>query len=368
MKRYLAILLLSTLLFSFAACGEDAGTIDITDEWELVGANEAKGSAITVSSARTALNYLTGEYNMAEDRVGKKPVAISVNNFDASWPQSGISKADLLVEIETEGGITRLMGVYADYRDIESVGSVRSLRDQFIEALFPLDPIIFHIGTSIYADKALAEHGMVTIDANLYTKAVFRDPGRVGRYDKEHTYFTSATYIEDAISQLGVSEDAKQRRIDTFFDFREPDSEPIVPSTGEANQVTFKFSPSGYDGDFRYDEASGKYLKFQRGKAHIDAGAGDAQLSFTNVLVLTANTKVIDEKGLIDVDYDLGGKGYYFSNGAYEAVDWKKVGYEGTFTMTTADGVDLTINTGNTMLCIVSTKYADTIEIDGTKV
>ena len=54
-----------------------------------------------------------------------------VNNIVAARPSAAPSKADILFEIKVEGGITRFMPVFTDYKTIGEIGPVRSGRDQF---------------------------------------------------------------------------------------------------------------------------------------------------------------------------------------------------------------------------------------------
>ncbi len=46
----------------------------------------------------------------------KRPVAVMVSNIKAALPQYGIDEADIVYELPVEGGITRLMAIYADFR------------------------------------------------------------------------------------------------------------------------------------------------------------------------------------------------------------------------------------------------------------
>lgn len=52
-----------------------------------------------------------------------------IGNNDKSRPQHGLDQADLYVEAETEGGITRIMAVFANAARVPSqLGPVRSAR------------------------------------------------------------------------------------------------------------------------------------------------------------------------------------------------------------------------------------------------
>ncbi len=139
MKKIIAALLLAALALTLSGCEKNAIIIDPLED-ELAGTSDYYGT-VEVSADKTAYNYLTGNNDMAADLVGKRPYAVSVNNILECWPQYGLSQADIIYEIETEGGITRMMALFMDIRGVPLIGSIRSLRDQFSEAVYPLDPI-----------------------------------------------------------------------------------------------------------------------------------------------------------------------------------------------------------------------------------
>ena len=375
MKRFTSMVLVALLLFSFVACGNktDGGSGDSTwspdtnianDPWLIQGTGSE--GALTVSSAKIALNPLTGQSNMPEDRVGKRPIAVSVNNIVAALPQYGISAADYILEIETEGGITRLMCLYSDTREIEKIGSLRSLRDQFIEALYPIDPLIVHFGTSVYADTILLRYNLRMLDAMIITPACWTDTNRVATgYASEHTKFTGGSAIEKGITGANIITDTKST--DMAFNFVDENAPKVVPSEGTASSLHYYFFNSksySYDGDFRYDAASGKYLKFQHDKPHVDA-SNDKQLEFDNVIVLFAEIDLIpgQDKGLVKVDYDKGGTGYYFTQGHYESFKWEKSDFMANFKFIGSNGEELDINVGKTHMGIIRNSYKDSFEI-----
>lgn len=347
------------LAIGIAGCGKKTPEIPDLDFWEaLEGSGQAGG--LVVDATRDAFNPLTGISDMPRDRVGMRPLAVSVNNISMSWPQYGVSDADIVYEIETEGGITRLMCVYSDLREINQIGSVRSLRDQFMNCTFPYDALIVHIGTSIYADQEIAKHNYRTLDGNLIWDAIFTDSSRSGSYAPEHTKFTSGSAVYAGIEKAGLKMESNSDI--AAFNFREV-GDTFVPTGGDANQITFLYSNKTYDGDFRYDEASGKYLKFQRGKEHMDAG-NDTQLAFDNVFLLFANVSQRGTTELIEVDYAAGGTGYYFTQGRYVEFEWTKPDYSTNFSFTDkATGEELSINTGKSMVAVVRNDNMDTLEI-----
>ncbi len=361
MKRMTALFLCILLTTTLAGCSTlETEGIDLALEDEIYAASQPDATEV-VGSDKTAYNYLTGEYTLAQDRVGYRPYCVSINNISACWPQYGIAQADMMIEIETEGGITRMMAIYADARGVEKIGSVRSLRDQFIEATYPLDPIIVHIGTSIYADRAIAENNIRTLDGNMVPRVYTTDQVRMQSYSSEHCKFTSYDLITKMVKEVDI-DPMSNSSYASYFNFAKP-GEPVTLSGGAAEQVTFQFSSNTYDGDFRYDSTTGTYLKFQRNQKQMDAGI-NAQLAFENVLVLFANIETVEFKaGLVKVDYVSGGTGYYFSQGRYEEFHWVKDDYGSLFEFTKADGTPLVMNPGKTCLCVTRASLSSTFKI-----
>ena len=362
-KRTLCLAYICLLILTMAACRSAplGGIPDPNDEWDSLTSSEY--GTVPVTSAKTAYNYLTGEMNMAQDRVGLRPYCVSVNNLEASWPQKGIEAADIILEMETEGGITRMMCLYTDTREISLIGSVRSLRDQFIEAIYPVDPIIVHIGTSTYADKAISDHGLQTIDGNRFPSAIYIDPERQN-YHSEHTKFTSGLLIHNAIDKLNINPESRMKH-KSFFPFV-PEGQSAVMTTTGLSRISFLFSNTGYDGDFRYDSDSDSWYKFQHNQPQIDSGleAEGAQLHFTNVLILFADIRTIENtKGLVSVNYQTGGTGIYCTGDGLVEFTWSKGDYESLFQMVLTDGSDLMLNPGKTMMCIVRNTYQDSLEL-----
>ena len=71
------------------------------------------------------ISYLTGEY-VPEEIGRRRPVAIMLNNLRPACPQAGIANAGVVYEAPVEGGITRLMGVFEDYDNLDKIGYVKS--------------------------------------------------------------------------------------------------------------------------------------------------------------------------------------------------------------------------------------------------
>ena len=60
-------------------------------------------------------NLLTGVPDLTDGAIGKRPVAVMVNNVSYAMPQYGVGQADIIFEIPVEGDATRFMALYGDY-------------------------------------------------------------------------------------------------------------------------------------------------------------------------------------------------------------------------------------------------------------
>lgn len=101
-----------------------------------------------------------------------------VNNIVAARPQRGLSKADILFEIKVEGGITRFMPVFTDYKTVGEVGPVRSGRDQFFRLILPWQALYIHEGQSVVMQQYAIDYDYGKLNNNDGANG-YRDYGRV---------------------------------------------------------------------------------------------------------------------------------------------------------------------------------------------
>lgn len=141
-----------------------------------------------------------------------------VNNAQAALPQRGIGSADAVFEMVTEGGITRLLALYADKDTVPQVGPVRSARDQHLQCAMPLNSVIVHIGTSIYAENLLNQYQYSTINGMYLgsTSFVFDEARRAAGYANEHCWYTDAAIDCSGDGKAGLSGTAPARPLFEF--------------------------------------------------------------------------------------------------------------------------------------------------------
>lgn len=324
-SKILSIVLIACTILTLAACGKDLPTASTED----VSSEPAVKEVV--------LNRLTGLPLENEDAAKSKPVAIMINNIKvAQSVQSGLENADIIFETEVEGGITRMMAVFADVTSIKgNIGTVRSARVVYPNIAAGLGAIYFHAGKDkVYCGPEMVRIGIESLDLlNGYSKRIKNG------LSSEHTLYTNAEYLQKAIKDNKFSGATKT---EPFANFTK-DDETVTPAGGSAINVSVPFS-SSYVTKFTYNAESGKYEKQKPASACAE--------TYKNLLILKTPMSHYSNGKHRNISLE-GGSGYYVSNGAVEEIKWTKGDAHEAFVFTKADGTTLTINAGNSYVGIL---------------
>lgn len=363
MKKLLSVLLVLAMLLALAACGgSPASSIPEPESPSALQPEASKPQPEVTVPEDPPLPYvnpLTGE-GLASDISAYRPYAIMLNNIKQALPQSGNAQADLYYELPEEGGITRIMAVYQDLTGVGKLGSIRSTRPYYVQLAYSLDSILIHAGGSAAAYTALDQLAMEDIDSLGKGSSVFyRDQARLDAGKSlEHTLYADSDTIQDWVSSSSGYR-TEQESVSTFHTFVEDGT----PADGlAANTVTVPFS--GYKtGVFRYDAEHGVYQVEEFDAPYIDEQTGE-QITVTNVLVIQTSISTIkgDSKGRLNIELLGSGSGYYACGGKYIPIVWSKADYSDPYTLTTAQGEEISLGVGKTYINIVSTKQDITFE------
>lgn len=269
-------------------------------------------------------NLLTGLPDLTDEAIGKRPVAVMVNNIPAAMPQYGVEKADIIFEIPVEGDQTRFMALYADYTTVPKICAIRSCRYYFPALSQGFDA--FYVNWGI--DDSIADY-LEALNLDQYD-GIYNAGGLFGRdtdrqnqgYSLEHTGYFDGTKFAEVVKKDGKRTDLADDKKDTAFKFNGL-NEQIKPSGDACKKVSIDFGAQS--ATLTYDADSNTYKKEINGKEQIDGKTGN-QLAFTNVFVLETSISVRDDIGHKEIDWD-GGEdsvGYYISNGAMQKIHWSK--------------------------------------------
>ncbi len=378
-KRILALLLLAVMIL--AGCGgngevsnapeSNTASNEASDIVSDTVSNESSESIVSdevsdESSEPVELgnrNILTGLYNLSDEAVGKRPVAIMVNNIPAAMPQYGIDKAEVVFEIPVEGHQTRLMCLYGDYTQLPQVCSVRSCRKYFPAIALGFDAIYVNYGQNPVITSYVNSLGIVQYDGSPYGANLFiRDKDRLNAgYAIEHTLYFDGPNFPAATVKHKTNMDLAENKQGTAFKFPENADEQIIPEGEACTDIYIDFGAN--ESGFTYNEETKTYFKtFYNSKKNkvepqVDGKSG-IQFEFKNVIVLHTpvayDPDAVYSKGQHRLINWKGGKNceaYYISNGVKQRIYWVKNSEKDSMKFYDMDGNELTLNCGKTYIC-----------------
>ena len=155
MKRFFAIIL-SVCLF-LTACTQTPveTTPPTTTETAAPTTQETTVETTAETTVETTVETTAAAYDYRHPLNGQplaepwngRPTAVVLNNIYQCLPQHGVTDADIIYELETEGGITRLLGIFSSLEGIGNIGPVRSARSFFNSIALSYTAPIIHCGS-----------------------------------------------------------------------------------------------------------------------------------------------------------------------------------------------------------------------------
>ncbi len=298
----------------------------------------------------TGKNLLMGDIAPPTSDVEKKspftqrPFAVIIENAPAARPQSGLSQADIVYEIMTEGGITRFLAIFQS-EDVEKIGPLRSARPYFVMKAAEHNAVLVHCGGSVEAYTYLQQLALDHIDEMKNFKAFWRSKDR----NPPHNLYTSLASLKGEGNKLG---------------YNKPVLASYFPVSGNLNLGDEAFSSAkkieinytnNYRVSFEYDPTRNIYLRKVNGETHIDALNGNPITSRTLIVQVTKQT-VKDEEGRLAINFVGKGRGWACFQGKLIPVIWSKPTLEGKTSYYLENGEKLVMPPGKVWIEVVDEK------------
>lgn len=352
LQKLVMTFVLLLILASLGACGKKDETEGENVDTENTAKVEEQERDAEEVIEFTNLNRLTGLNDLTDGAVGKRPVAVMVNNVKAALPQYGTAEADIIFDIVVEGDQTRLMALYADYTQVPYICSVRSCRYYYAALAKGFDAYYIHWGQ----DEAILDY-LNSLNLDKFN-GMSNEGGLFGRnqerlnsgYVLEHTGDFDGGKLVTAIEKAGMRTELLEEKQGTVFNFNEY-GQVVQPEGDACSKVFIDFGAQ--TATLQYNEDTNTYFKEFNGEPHMDAST-NTQLEFTNVFVLETSIQVRDSAGYKTLDWQGGtdSVGYYVSNGAVQKVHWIKESESDYLKFYNEDGEELSINRGKSYIAI----------------
>lgn len=355
----LSILLASSL--AFAGCGSDekestkgdkkSESKKVTETSEAANVETTTEEVVDPSELMTS--YLTGE--PVKKTIGnRRPIAVAFNNIKEAVPQTGISRADVVIEAQVEGSITRLLGIMENYDDLEKIGSVRSARPHYIYESLEFDAIYVHFGQCAYALDLINQGVVNNINGYFGQGNFYRTTDRVA----PHNAYTSGAGLNQSIE--GLYRTNYNEGFTGHYKFAEYGHTVELQDGIAANNIScgFKYNNAG----FTYRPEDQLYYRTQFGGPQIDELTGQ-QLSYSNVILQYCSWSYYPDNSRVKYDLTSGGAGKFITRGKAIDITWSK-GQDGITHYYAADGNEITLNTGKTWVCLVFNNQLNYVSIN----
>ena len=309
-------------------------------------------------------NPLTGEVVEDPSLLERRPIAVKISNSPAEFvrPQSGLGQADLVFEAVTEGPITRFTAVIYG-QSPETMGPIRSGRLIDVEIPAMYDAAFAYSGSS----SGVAEKLFNSDFSNRILRPSAPGYYRTGEEKPfEHTLYG---YPETWWEELDSRELNRAPNFSTQMAFSE---EP--PAGGEpAGHVNINYRDRMIV-DWRFDEESGRYLRWADGEEHTDR-LTDEQLSVANVIIVYAVHQVDynicefyynDQCTAYSTEAQIWGQGpvWIVRDGQMYRGVWKREQRNHMLTFYDQDDNPLPLQIGNSFVQVVPLHYQDPVTVE----
>ncbi len=229
------------------------------------------------------INSLTGLEFPDDAARDRRNLIVKISNYPpVVRPQASVNLADVVYEVEAEGGVTRFAAIFRSNAP-DRVGSVRSARLVDLELVVMYDALLAYSGTSEPIQNLILEQEWVfrafsPLKGDNENAGFARDQELVNdpEVDFEHTLFLDTGMLYDLASERNVNVGYPARGF-AFSEESLPDGEPV--------QDVFVNWYGQTDARWQYDEETGRYLRFTDGVPHFDAG-DEEQIWVDNLVVI----------------------------------------------------------------------------------
>ncbi|SFP32695.1 DUF3048 domain-containing protein [Salibacterium halotolerans] len=325
MKKMIWTGALAACVFTAGGCApEETSTENETTEIEGVDAEqetvsqEPDNQQESVKEPKQEESYyeavepLTGEGT--NEVPPERPLAVMINNHPDARPQTGLADADIVYEALTEGELTRFLAIYQSAHP-EEIGPVRSARDYFVNLAEGYDAMYVAHGWSPGARRMLQSGGVPYLNGLFYDGTLFH------RSNERRAPHNSYIDYEDAVS--GLENKGYELQKDVPANFYKKDGFS-ASSAAPAEDVSVWYSDK-YVVQFSYNQEDGTYERSSDNTAFTGEKAAE-QIEASNVFIIEAPHRVVDEAGRRKINIEDGGSGLLLQHGEALEVQWRNEG------------------------------------------
>ena len=287
-----------------------------------------------------ALSPLRGTVVLESSITGPALAAKIDNHWDAR-PQWGLQDTDIVFEELVEGGLTRYVAVWFS-KVPKEIGPIRSIRPMDPDIISPLGGIVAYSGGKrefVSMMQSTDVHN--AIHGGKDDRFMFRS----NKKRAPHNVVVEAQKLRAKYKSLPPPAQQFSYPVDPTMA-----SAPVFGAPAKGMDLRFSNSSARA---WRWDPASGTYLRSQDGRKDMDASG--AQLAATNVVVMSV--EIDNRYGYIPKTVMVGsGKAWISTGGKVVDALWSKKSRTAPIVFTRTNGLPIYLAAGNTWVELVPKK------------
>ena len=285
-----------------------------------------------------------------------RPFAVVVNNTPVAVKvQEGVTKAYIVYELPTEGSTSRLIAIYKDIDDL-TIGTIRSVRHNFIDFAYENDAILVGHGWSHYAEDELKGGKAIINNINGMVDNTFwrNNPENLA---SEHTSYTNISKLKDLSKNKGFNLESNDWMLLKYNvgDVDLSSKENVINAT----KVTIPYG--NITTVFNYDSNTKLYTKNVNGVDIKDHASGEG-ITTKNIIVEKITYEMCKDNYYWDLHTVGSGDGYFITNGKAVPIKWSKGSRKEKTKYTYLDGSEIEVSDGKTYIEVQVTTKTTTIE------
>jgi hypothetical protein len=244
----------------------------------------------------------------------RRPVGVMLSSDVITRPVSGFAAADMVWELPVlVSDVTRLLAVYQCGQPAD-IGSVRSVRHDYLFLAEGIDAIVGHWGGSYHALNRISAGEFDTINAltNPFS-AYFRKNHLPAPYNG----FTTYENLWNALQKLGY-------RTETTFKGYEFKDDAAVENRSDGGRLSIVW-PGAFRVHYEYDPQTNRYQRFWGGVEQVDGGPGKEKVAPSVVVIMRATNQFADGPGgYNDMGIEGSGAAEVYQDGQVTKGTWQK--------------------------------------------
>lgn len=269
------------------------------------------------------------------------PLAVMIENNEVARPQSGLDKANLVIEVPVEGGITRFLAIFADGEKVDKIGPIRSARPYFFDWAKEFDALYCHVGGSPEALKILKrDYSIYNLDQYFQSKYYWRS----SKQARPHNVYSSSELLYRAVEDIKLQQE-------NFDVWKFKEDLPLSERNDITEDIIIDFSTYINRAEWRYNKENNEYLRYQAGIQHLTSEGN--QIKAKNVIIQETSIISLDEKDRKKIKIIGAGNAIIFLDGKIIKGYWKKLSAKERTKFYDQDNKEVEFNRGSSWIEVV---------------